>query len=336
MKGLLKKIERWGRGRPAALLPEAASGWEGPPPDRPSRILVIRTDSRLGNLMLMEPLLRSLRERFPDSSMEILASHVFSDLLKYQGYSVIEVDKKRQIREPWRFLKLVRELRERRFDVALDAAHPHSFSLSGAVSTILSGASCRISTDAGDSPGWYSLTVSEPPLEWHESRALHTLGSLWEGWPEWSPPRLDRSGERERDSVGLHVGAGGGKEYPLDMMDDLVGRICGRTMIEVYWGTERERTVALRLGEKYPVAVMPRLSLHRLIERLAGLRLFVTADNGPMHVASALSVPVIALFRVDNALRFAPLSPGSQVLFHKDGPDPAAAADRVLKALGCY
>ncbi|MBN2608806.1 MAG: glycosyltransferase family 9 protein [Candidatus Fermentibacteraceae bacterium] len=333
---MMKRAERWGRGRAAALLPGSASRWEGPPPQSPSRILVIRTDSRLGNLMLMEPLLRSLRERFPDSSMEILASHVFSDLLRYQGYSVIEVDKKGQIREPSRFLKLVRELREKRFDVALDAAHPHSFSLSGAVSAILSGAPCRISTDAGDSPGWYSLTVPEPPVEWHESRALHALGSLWDGWPEWSPPRLDPSGAPERDSVGLHVGAGGGKEYPPEMMEDLVGRICGRTMIEVYWGTERERTAALKLGEKYPVAVMPRLSLRRLIDRLAGLRLFVTADNGPMHVASALSVPVIALFRVDNAHRFAPLSAGSQILVHRDGPDPAAVAERVLRTLGCY
>lgn len=336
MTVFLKGLERWGRRRAAILLSGGLPGRNEPLPEDPARILVIRTDSRLGNLVLLEPLLRSLRTRFPRARLEILASHVFAEVLKSQGYSVISVDKKGQIRNPSRFVQLLRRLRESSFDVAMDAAHPHSFSLSGAVSACLSGAACRLSTDAGESSGWYSATVPEPPMDWHESRALHSLGSLWKGWPEWSPPVFTAGNSPARDAVGIHVGAAGNKKYPPGKMAELLEELCRSAMIEVYWGSEEERETAMDLGRRFPVAVMPELTLTRLMEKLAGLRLFVTADNGPMHLASALSVPVVALFRIDNRNRFAPLSPGSEALFSPEGPSPSVVAGRVLRALGRY
>lgn len=333
----IKDIERWGRRRAASLLRPPASAGEGSLPAEPRRILVIRTDSRLGNLVLMEPLLRSLRTRFPGADIEILASDRFSGILELQGYRVIGVDKKGQIRDPSKFIRLMGYLRERDYDVAIDAAHPHSFSLSGAVSAALAGASCTISTDAGDSPAWYTETVSEPPLHWHESRALHHLGSLWDRWPEWSPPVLRPPGkDRLRGTVGIHVGARGEKAYPEDKMEELVSLLSGRTILEIYWGSAEERLKANRLGNRFPAAVMPRLSLEGLVERISGLRMFISADVGPMHVASALSVPVKALFRVANMDRFAPLSEGSEVIFDPEGPEPRVVAGKVLNSLGIY
>ncbi|OPL18612.1 MAG: hypothetical protein AVO35_04580 [Candidatus Aegiribacteria sp. MLS_C] len=334
--GVVKGLERWGR-RAASLLGPLVSAGDGIIPPEPRRILVIRTDSRLGNLVLMEPLLRSLRVRFPEADIEVLASDRFSSILELQGYRVIGVDKRGQILDPSRFIRLIGHLRGRDYDVAIDAAHPHSFSLSGAVSAVLAGASCTISTDAGDSPAWYTETVSEPSLRWHESRALHHLGSLWDRWPEWSPPVLRPPGSfRKRDAVGMHVGASGEKAYPEDRMEELVSLLSGRTMLEMYWGTDDERRKASRLSQRFPVAIMPRLTMEGLLERLAGLRVFISADGGPMHVASALSVPVKALFREANMDRFAPLSEGSEVFFDPEGPDPSIVAEKVLISLGLY
>ena len=333
---LLKSIEQWGRRRVAATMQMNSPQGSWSLPLQPSRILVIRTDNRLGNLVLMEPLLRSLKIRFPLAELDILASDVFSELLEYQGYNVIHADKKGQIRNPGKFSSLIRHLRSRSYDAAIDAAHPHSFSLSGAVGALLSGADCRISTDAGDSARWYTHTVSEPPMDWHESRALHSLGSVWDDWPEWSPPELHAVQTVSRNAAGIHVGASGNKEYPIEYLEELVDRICRRIILEVYWGSSDERETAEYLGERYPVAVMPELSITGLIEKIAGLRLFITADNGPMHIASALSVPVTALFRIDNMERFAPLSEGSRTFYAEAGPDPESVAAAVLESLGCY
>ncbi|RKZ05915.1 hypothetical protein DRQ25_15090 [Candidatus Fermentibacteria bacterium] len=333
---LLKSIEQWGRMRAAASMHMNVPQGGGSLPMQPSRILVIRTDNRLGNLVLMEPLLRSLKIRFPMAELDILASDVFSELIEYQGYNVIHVDKKGQIRNPGKFCDLIGKLRSRSYDAAIDAAHPHSFSLSGAVGALLSGADCRISTDAGDSPRWYTHTVPEPSMNWHESRALHSLGAAWDGWPEWSPPELHAVHTVKRNAAGIHVGASGNKGYPIEYLEELVDRICRRVILEIYWGSRAERETAEYLGNRYPVAVMPELSITGLIEKIAGLRLFITPDNGPMHIASALSVPVTALFRIDNMERFAPLSEGSLILYNEDGPDPDSAAEAVLEALGCY
>ncbi len=332
----LKSIEQWGRRRIAATMNMNVPEIDRNLPLKPSRILVIRTDNRLGNLVLMEPLLRSLKMRFPEAELDILASDVFSELLEYQGYNVIHADKKGQIRNPGKFWSLIEELRSRSYDAAIDAAHPHSFSLSGAVSTLLSGAECRISTDADDSARWYTHTVAEPPMDWHESRALHSLGSVWDGWPEWSPPELLAGNTVKRNAAGLHVGASGNKGYPIEHLEELVDRICKRVILEVYWGNSDERKTAEYLGERYPVAVMPELSIAGLIDKISGLRLFITPDNGPMHIASALSVPVTALFRIDNMERFAPLSEGSITLYAEEGPDPESVAEAVLESLGCY
>ena len=332
----LKSIERWGRRRVSSAIAPGATDDKTGLSQKPSRILVIRTDNRLGNLVLMEPLIRAVKMRFPVAELDILASDVFSELLECQGYNVIHADKKGQIRNPGKFWSLIGKLRSRSYDVAIDAAHPHSFSLSGAVAAVLSGTDCRISTDAGDSAGWYTQTVAEPPLDWHESRALHSLGSVWDDWPQWSPPELHAASAVERNAAGLHVGASGNKGYPIEHLEELVDRICRRVILEVYWGSSDERKTADYLGSRYPVAVMPELSITGLIDRIAGLRLFITPDNGPMHIASALSVPVIAFFRIDNMDRFAPLSEGSKILYAEDGPDPERAAAAVLEALGCY
>ena len=321
---ILKNIERRGRKCFSGLLCAVlTSGRNTLLPSDPSRILVIRTDNRLGNLVLLEPLLRSIKERFPEADLEILASDVFSELLERQGYSVIGVDKKGQIRNPWKFVQLVRGLRKSSYDVAIDAAHPHSFSLSGAVSAAMSGSNCRISTSTADNnDGWYTHTVPAPLLEWHESRALHSLGSLWDRWPAWSPPFLKSRKSEKRDAVGLHVGASGIKKYPHDLMEKLVEMISCRIHLELYWGSREEKDTAEYLGRNYNAEVMPELTVTGMLDRITGLKVFISADNGPMHVASALSVPVIALFRVDNQERFAPLSDGSAVLYAPEGADP--------------
>jgi heptosyltransferase-3 len=301
----------------------------GPLDESPDSILVVRTDNRLGNLVLMEPLLRSLRERFPGAELVLLLSHVFSELLESQGYRTITVDKKRQIRMPWEFFRLVRRLRRMSFDVSVDASHPHAFSLSGAVSAAMCDAPCRIGTPAGRWEGWYTAVSGSPDRNVHESRTIHGLGSVWSGWPEWSPPALSVKGAKRRDAVGIHVGGREGKRYPPARLAGLVESLSGSCRLELYWGGAAERQLAEQVAVNHRISVMPRLGIPEFMRHVAGLRAFVSPDTGPMHVASALGIPVTALFRTDNAARFAPLSDGSVVLQDPLGVPPEAVIEAV-------
>lgn len=338
MAELAKKLERWGRRHLAESLCRRLLVGSKPPgglPDPPKRILVCRTDVRIGNTVLMEPLLRSLSERFPDSHTTVLMSRRFSAILSSQGYEVLSVDKKGMARFPWRFIGFARNLRNLGADVAIDASHVDCFSLSSAAVAAMSGAGWLVGAETEGSGRWFTNRVRAHEEGMHESRMLHALGSVWPGWPEWRRPRLSPPSEAGGGScdIGLHVGGRREKRYPESKLADLVSQLSRRYSVGLYWGSEREKALARRLAAE-GAEVMPKMSITEMMASLAGLRLLVSPDTGPMHLASALGVPVLALFRVPNVSRYAPLSPGSRALLDPEGPDPGKAASAAAEILG--
>jgi lipopolysaccharide heptosyltransferase II len=99
------------------------------------------------------------------------------------------------------------------------------------------------------------------------------------------------------------------------------------------WNTERFASVADQLAETYDATIMlfgspteqpvvrqvmaamknpaidtSMLTLLQAFELIGRLRLFVTNDSAPMHIAAALGTPLVALHGPINIRRFAPLS----------------------------
>lgn len=333
--GPLKGLERLSRRVLARLLIPVAGvrpAGDSPPPE-PDSILVNRPDSRLGNLVLVMPLMAGLRERFPGARIVLLASDRFSGLPASQGCEVISVAKVRMASRPWLFPGFAKMIRREGFDCVLDASHPFSFSLSGAVVGGLAGAGTRIGFAAGDFEGWYTHPVSGLSRDEHESLTIHRLGSPWPGWPGYVPPRLIPRNPSVTGGIGLHVGASRGKFYPFEKMASLIRDLGVLGRVTLFWGGETELETARSL-EGAGVSVAGRLTVTALMDALAGLDAFVSADNGPMHVASALGVPVVALFRIPNQARFGPLSPGSRVLLDPEGAEPGLVLEAVRQILG--
>lgn len=308
----LKGFERWGRRVLQTPLKRLLlSGRPGRPPSSPESILVVRVDNRLGNLVMLTSLLNALREKFPRASVSVLVSNVFHDILEGQGWKLIPVAKKTMARRPWMLPGLVARLRGQRFDVVIDASHPHGFSLSSAVITALAGCPHRIGSPLGAEPGWYTCSPSSMPgTDQHESRALHAVGAVWPGWPRWRPPRLALPREPRSRLIGIHPGAKGEKAFPQEFFQELVERLAGVAPVEVFWGSSHEELLADALEQSGGIK-MPPMSVREFAQKVSGLGLFVCPDSGPMHVASAMGVPVVALFQKDDARRFGPLSPWS-------------------------
>jgi len=130
-----------------------------PPVDPASlrRVLLIRADDRVGNVLLTTPLARSLREGLP---------HVRIDWLIAQGREPL-VDglflADRLIpfrRNPAALCWLVAALRAGGYDAVIDAAHHDVFSLTSALITRATGASIRIGPARGDAAHFYSHPVA--------------------------------------------------------------------------------------------------------------------------------------------------------------------------------
>jgi len=326
----LKGFERWGRRVLQTPLKRLLlSGGPGRPPSSPERILVVRVDNRLGNLVMLTSLLNALREKFPSAVVSVLVSNVFHHILEGQGWKLIPVAKKTMAKRPWLLIGLVHRLRQQEFDVVIDASHPHGFSLSSAVITALAGCPHRVGSPLGAEPGWYTCSPSSMPgTDQHESRALHAVGAVWPGWPRWRPPRLALPREPRSRLIGIHPGAKGDKALPSGFLQELVGRLSGLAPVGVFWGNTQEEGIADALVQ-YGAVKMPPMNLPEFAQKVSGLGVFVCPDSGPMHVASAMGVPVVAVFQKDDARRFGPLSPWSVSLIR---PEPDQVV-RCVKAL---
>ena len=109
---------------------------------RPSRILWIRQDRRLGNLLLTLPALEAVKRAAPETRTALLVSAEFSSLVENDPRvdELFVFDGKRILRRPWRLFGLLRRLRQGRYELAVDCASSNSASLSNGLWTRLSGA----------------------------------------------------------------------------------------------------------------------------------------------------------------------------------------------------
>jgi lipopolysaccharide heptosyltransferase II len=86
------------------------------------------------------------------------------------------------------------------------------------------------------------------------------------------------------------------KRWPVEHFSSLTGRLSDRFIIT---GTEKDRAIAQHIKESSPDNVTDlcgRTDLKGLAALIAGAKAVVSNDSGPMHIAAALRVPLVALF----------------------------------------
>src|SRR5262245_51036497 len=92
------------------------------------RVLLIRTNFRMGNLLLVTPALTGVRRALPQARIDVLCAHRYADLLAHND----DVDRvltleRRIIRQPRELTRLIATLRRERYDLVVDAARGGSF-----------------------------------------------------------------------------------------------------------------------------------------------------------------------------------------------------------------
>jgi heptosyltransferase-1 len=149
-----------------------------------------------------------------------------------------------------------------------------------------------------------------------------------------------------RDFVVLNPGAGwGAKQWPAERYGELAKALAGRGVSSILNFGPREEELA-RVAEKASGGTGRALSFSvgELIVLIRRARLFIGGDTGPLHLAAALHVPVVALYGPTDPVRTGPFRTRSIVLrhpasrtslSHRSEPDPgllAIAPEQVLAA----
>jgi heptosyltransferase-2 len=286
----------------------------------PPRRILVRAPSWLGDAVLALSAVRDLRNNFPDAPIEVVARPWVAELYRM----VREID---GVREASRFGEFVAAARG--FDVAI--LLPNSFG--SALQVFAAGVPERW----GYATRWRRplLTRSAPVpsgirgeneafryralmagVGLRVSAALNAKLTCPDDWSVRASLLLDG----QMRWIGLNPGAtyGSAKRWPPARFaaagDALAKRLSAAVAII---GSAAERplgeSVAAKMRARTRV-LCGRTSLAELVGVLSLLRVFITNDSGPMHIAAALDTPLVAIFGPTDWRETAPVSRRSRLV----------------------
>jgi len=308
-------------------------------PEAVRRVLVVKL-RYIGDVLLCTPVLSGLREAFPGATITALVNAGTQDVLLHHP----DVDEILLVNRPrgtagsrgryWADqFRLLRLLRERRFDLALDLTDGDR----AAFLTWASGARLRVGFNRERRFRGRAYHRCVPP--WSGRRhaveadleALRLLGlQVHPVAPSLGlPPEaeaaagdlLTRKGAaRDRDRVLIHPGARWWfKAWPTERFAALADGIAEEIGAEVIIGGgpgDMAAAEAIRSRMRRPaICLAGETSVLQLAAVLKHCRLFVGNDNGPMHIAAAVRTPVVALFGPTDPAEWGPWGEGHVVLY---------------------
>ena len=304
-------------------------------------ILLIRLSS-LGDIVLTSPAIRAVRQHFPQAYISMLVATQSADLLTENPHidDVIPFDRKAGNKDTGEMKRIIRLLRERNFDLAIDFQRKFRTSLLA----YLSGARCRVGYHQ---PNGLLCTVRVPDLSTKAIRAgrvssahaidryfdlLHAIGiEATNRTLELFISEADRAFiheliaskgiEANRLKVGLFPGAGWElREWMPDRFAAIGDRVADQFNAQVllFGGPHEDELVQQVAGlmTTKAVSIADTVRIRQLAALIEQCDLFVTNDTGPMHVAAAMHTPTVALFGPGDHIRFQPLDPIHTTIRH--------------------
>lgn len=261
------------------------------------RILVIRPGG-MGDMILLQPLLKSLRKHYPDAILDVVCEKRNRDIPALAGddAGLLLYDSK-----PIRTLV---QLLRTPYDLAIDTEQFHHFS---AVIALLSRAPVRIGFKINPGRNTLYTHLVNYDLEGYEAgefmRLLAPLGindeAVVKGCLKLSGQTAGRTG-----AVVIHVGGSTRyKHWETGKYVDLVKRLGdmdgGATMILVGGAGDARlaEEIARRAGLGDQVKVRAgSLAIPQTADLIGKASLFIGGDSGLAHLAVALGTPTVVLF----------------------------------------
>lgn len=290
--------------------------------ESPSRILV-RAPNWIGDAVMCEPALRGLRALFPKAEITLLAKPAVAELfIAYPGLDRRLVYNDRGVHAglsgKWTLAGL---LRRHRFDLAV--LFQNAFE--AALLTWLAGIRRRY----GYVTDGRAFLLTDPVARPDRATLVHQVHYYWDLLKPLgvtgAPPvpalavsadetramdeRLTEIGVGREDLiVGVNPGStyGGAKRWLPERYAEAALRVCrrieqqqGRPVSVVILGAKGEEELGYSVAERLTVrsAVLSgRTNIRELMAVTKRCTILLTNDTGPMHMAAAFAVPVVAVF----------------------------------------
>ena len=300
------------------------------------RILVLECWN-LGDLVMELPFLRNLRIHYPSAHIALLTSPKCAELIADQGL----VDELIIVRVPWaqhysrwrkynpfsplwiEFLQTLRLLRGRRINLGFSARAD----IRDNFIMWFAEVERRVGYAFGGG-GFFLTDVATPDLQnpHFSNRWLRLLEALGKP-PSVRVPWLQlTAGEQESAERCM-------AERGIQNGEFVIGFHPGARSTTRQWGSENFEKLAQRLQAEFPVTLVRFgdpgqleliedglqrrsfcLPLRQFMGVLSRCQLLICNDSGPMHIASALGVPVVAIFGPTQPAWFGPQGRNNRVV----------------------
>lgn len=283
----------------------------------PANILVVRY-SALGDVVLATSILEPLRSRFPRARIEWVTDALYAPLL--EGLPEIAQVHRLAREGPSSAAAVAARLRGR-FDFAIDLQNKLRSALVARSAAPLRAAFRRRTALRA----LLSLFGSDPPLvRAHQTRlyaeALAPLGTFAPGRikvslsPQAHALAADALQGVQAPAVAIAPGARWAtKRWPAERFAAVADALAAEGCAIVLCGgpSDRDAFAAFRGAARARVAAdLSFLPLDALAAAIARVQLLVACDSGPVHLASAVGTPVLALFGPTSTARWGPPPPG--------------------------
>ncbi len=313
-------------------------------------ILICRPNTRLGNTLLLTPLVEELQNSLPNARLEILsacpaAAEVFQEFATVRRVHTLPF---RGVRHPLRYLRTLLAVWRTRYDIIIDPC-PNSWTARFLTRWLTAGLKIGFTSPRRHQGVDVSIAFQDAPRHMGAYPVYLARRTLFKLDPRSS--RADEvtlsvrltAGERARGHEALRVlfpqqggpviavatHATGAKRFAIDWWRRLISEL-------------RTRLPAARFIEIRPpsgqasLPELPGFSSPRTREVAAlidAAECFVCADSGLMHLAAATDTLTVGLFKVTLPELYAPRRGRSCALTASDAA-PEATAAQVAQLLG--
>lgn len=265
----------------------------------PKKILVIRTDERLGEIILTLPLINHLKKAFPDAEITFLMCKQYSSLSRYIGCdNFIFFEKRWLFLNPPKFIGFMIGLLIESYDLVIPAC---KISLPSLTAYLLAGLARGRVKAAILQNSFNPFVDIRPVVETiSEPFSKHMLGMKLTGVPSDFDNSLKCEGEIRKSNDILIFLDGRKKDHlvPDEVIRGLIERLLAdHFSITVASGLHRsERIERLRIEYGDRISYAESYEIDRLVEEIRRSRSVICGNTGVLHLSVALRVLTVGLF----------------------------------------
>lgn len=306
-------------------------------PKKPPKNIIVRMPNWLGDLVMATPILADLRKHYPKAKITVMCQSNVSQLITHDP----NIDEIFSYKKPsgWihrkKHFEIIESLRKGAYDLGILLTN----SFSSAWWFWRGRVKNRIGY-SGNLRDWLLDKSVSFPSERETQHLVITYKILLEplGIPISKTPTKLYTKDKEIQNakemlsrydieygkhtiIGINPGAayGSAKCWPPDRYVQVTRRLLENPDTYIlYFGDNTGAPLVNQICEKLPERVINlagKTSLRELMALIQCCSAFLTNDSGPMHIAAALGVPLLALFGSTNEIKTGPYPKGT--VLHK-------------------